>query len=286
MAEQRIAQSLPRGALFMVGSALFFAAMSAAVKAASQELPTAMVVFFRNAVALAVLFPWLLSRGGLGALKTRHLREHLVRGLAGLAAMYLFFFAIGRIRLADAVLLNYTLPLLLPLIERAWLRQPIPRRLWGPLGIGFLGILVILKPGTEVFRPAALAALAAAAFAAVAQVGIRSLTRTEPTVRIVFYFAWIATTVSALPLPGAWQTPDAAGWAFLVASGLLATVGQIFLTRAYASAPAALVGPFLYTSVVFSGALDAILWGVLPDRLFLAGAVLVVAAAVLTLRLR
>jgi len=277
--------SLARGALFMVAAAFFFAAMSAAVKAAAVSLPLPMVVFFRNAVALVVLAPWVIPRGWT-FLATEHLGGHLLRGLAGLSAMACFFYAISRIRLADAVLLNYTLPLFLPLVERLWLGEAMPRRLGAPLGLGFLGILVILRPGSGVFEPAALLALTAGVLAAVAQVGVRRLTATEPVLRIVFYFALIATVVSGLSLPLAWRAPSPGAWAALVASGVLATVGQLFLTRAYASATAAWVGPFLYTSVIFSGLFDGLIWGVIPDGLFLLGALLVIAAAALTLRLR
>src|SRR5712692_5644787 len=100
---------LPRGAAFMVACAFLFAVMGVAVKLSSQQLSNAMVVFIRNALGLLMLLPWLL-RLGAGGLRTRHLAEHLVRGLAGLAAMYCFFYAIGHMRLAEAVLLNYSLP--------------------------------------------------------------------------------------------------------------------------------------------------------------------------------
>lgn len=276
---------LRRGGAAMVGSALLFAAMSAAVKAASATLPNAVVVFFRNAVALATLLPWLMRAGPRG-LRTRHLPGHLVRGLGGLAAMYCFFYAIAHMRLADAVLLNYSLPLLLPLLERAWLKEPIPLRLWPPLGVGFAGIVIILRPGSAVFEPAALLALASAGFAALAQVGIRRLTATEPVTRIVLYFSLIATLVSALPLAWAWTTPSPAAWAALGAAGVFAVLGQFLLTRAYAFAPAGRVGPFLYTGVVFAGLIDWLVWGRLPDSLFVLGAMAVSAAAILALRLR
>lgn len=282
---RRPPSDLHRGAVAMVGSALLFAAMSTSVKAASATLPNAMVVFFRNAVALVTLLPWLL-RAGPGALRTRHLSGHLVRSLGGLAAMYCFFYAIAHMRLADAVLLNYSLPLLLPLFERAWLKEPIPARLWPPLGVGFAGILIILRPGSAVFEPAALLALASAGFAAVAQVGIRRLTASEPVTRIVFYFSFIATVVSFLPLLGAWTTPSSAAWVALVAAGVFAVLGQFLLTRAYSCAPAGRVGPFLYTGVVFAGLFDWLAWGTLPDGLFALGALVVSASAILALRLR
>jgi drug/metabolite transporter (DMT)-like permease len=277
------AQNLRRGALFMVGSAASFAAMGAAIKIASHELSIATVVFFRNAVGLAVLLPWLLPRGRTG-LATADLRGHIGRGLAGLGSMYFFFYAIARLRLADAVLLYQSTPLFLPLVERVWLGEPIARRLAGVLAVGFLGILLILRPGSDVFSPAALAGLASAVLAAVAQVGVRRLTRTEPAIRIVFYFGLIGSLVAAVPAAAAWTTPSQGLLGILLAIGVFATAGQLLLTRAYAHAPAAQVGPFLYAGPVIAGVLDWCLWGTLPDRLFVAGALVVVTSAVLALR--
>jgi drug/metabolite transporter (DMT)-like permease len=276
---------LPRAALFMVTSALLFAGMGLLVKVAAASLPNTMIVFARNAFGLMALAPWLVRMGPRG-LRTAAWREHAVRGLAGLAAMYCFFYAIAHLRLAEAVLLNYSLPLFTPVIASLWLHEKVPASVWRALGVGFVGLLIILRPGIGLFRPAALVGLAAAVLCALAQVGVRRLTRTEPIIRIVFYFALISTIVSGVPLVEAWKTPPARLWPVLVALGVLATLGQIFLTRAYAHAPAAQVGPFIYTTVVFAGLLDWLVFGrrALPDAAFMAGAVLVCAAGILALR--
>jgi drug/metabolite transporter (DMT)-like permease len=276
---------LPRAALAMVGASLLFAGMGLAVNVASRELPNTAVVFFRNAIALLALVPW-LGRLGLAGLRTRHLREHLVRGLFGLGAMYCFFFALARLPLAEAVLLNYSVPLFMPVVERFWLKERLPHRLWGPLAVGFAGIVLVLRPGPGLFRPAAMVAVAAALFASVAQVGIRRLTATEPAERIVFYFALISTAVSAVPEALAWRMPPAAVWPTLLAVGVLATAAQLLLTRAYAHAAASRVGPFIYTSVVFAGALDWLFRGIVPDAWSLSGAALVIAAGVMALKSR
>ena len=285
MATRPQVDDLRRGAVYMLLAALFFAGMGAAVKASSRELPNAMVVFFRNAVGLLVLLPW-LARGGREGLRTRHFGEHLFRSVTGLAAMFCLFHSIAHMRLADAILINQSVPLVLPLVERVWLKEPIATRLWWPIGVGFLGLLFILRPGSELFQPVALVALASTLFASVAQVGIRRLTRTEPVTRIVFYFGLIASSVSAMPLAVVWQTPSPPLLAVLLAMGALATAGQVCLTRAYSCAAAARVGPFLYAGVVFAGILDFVFWRTLPDRMFLAGALLVSTAAILALRLR
>src|SRR5512137_2289733 len=174
----------------MVASALLFASMAASVRVAARELPNAPIVFFRHFIMLALLLPW-LARQGRHALDTDDLRGHLVRGLAGVSAVACYFYAIARLRLADAVLLNQSMPLFIPLVERLWLGERVPRRLWGVLLLGFVGLLLILRPGIGVFRPASLVGLASAVFASISQVGIRRLNRTEPVNRIVFYFGLV-----------------------------------------------------------------------------------------------
>ncbi len=269
----------------MVASAILFASMAACVGLAARELPNAPIVFFRHFLMLLFLLPW-LWRQGRHALDTDDFPGHVVRGLSGVSAVACYFYAIARLRLADAVLLNQSMPLFIPLVERAWLGERVPRRLWGVLLLGFTGLLLILRPGSGVFEPAALVGLASAVLAAVAQVGIRRLTRTEPVTRIVFYFGLVASVVSLPPALVWWRTPSPATWALLLLMGVFATVGQLTLTRAYVHAPAARIGPFLYAGPVFAGALDWALWGRLPDRLFVLGAAIVVAAATLALRLR
>ncbi len=277
------ADALRRGALYMIGASLLFAGMGAIVKFVSQSLPNEMVVFFRSLFGLLALTPW-LARRGMGAVATRRFREHLLRGLAGLAAMYCFFYALAHLRLAEATLLNYTTPLFVPLIAAAWLGEKVTRRLWGLLALGFAGIALILKPGLTLFEPAALAGLASGLLAAFAMVGVRNLSRTEPATRIVFYFSLIAAAVSAVPLAWRWENPPAELWGWLIAMGSLATLAQILMTRAYASAPAAQIGPFVYTIVLFAALLGWSLWGEIPDAYSAAGALLVCAGGVLTIR--
>ena len=272
---------LRRGGLYMVASALLFALMSVAVKIASASLPNVVVVFFRSGFGLLTLLPFIIGV----ELRTTQVREHLIRSLAGIASMYCFFYTIAHMRLADAVLLNYSLPIFIPFVESVWLGEAFPRRLWIPVLVGFLGVIVILRPGSGLMQPVALLGVASALFAAVAQVGVRRLTRTEPVPRIVFYFAVIATALSALPTAASWQTPHGFVWLAAAAMGLTATLGQLAMTRAYAHAPASQVGPFVYSSVVFAAGLDWLFWRKLPDAFTVAGGALVVAAGIMSLRL-
>lgn len=271
------------GALLAIAAAFMFAAMGAVIKAASAHLPNEMVVFFRNFFGLLALLPWLL-RGGVRALATQRFGSHLTRSLAGLAAMYCFFYAIAKLHLAEAVLLNFTAPLFTPFIALLWLHERVERNVWWAIIVGFVGVALILKPGMDIFSPAALIGLASGALAAFAVVNIRRMSETEPTTRIVFYFSTVSVIVSALPLLWRWQTPGPEALGLMVVAGIFATSGQLLLTRGYALAPAALVGPFTYSSVVFAALFGWLLWGEMPDTLSLAGAVLVCLAGIMAMR--
>ncbi|HEY0706124.1 MAG TPA: DMT family transporter [Polyangia bacterium] len=276
--------NLSLGAAQMIGAAFFFALMATGVQVASEGLPSAMVVFFRNAVALVLVAPIALS-AGLQAIKTQRLGEHALRTIAGLASMYCFFYAIAHLRLAEAVLLQYTLPLFVPLVEAAWLREKMPRRLWWPIWFGFAGVLLVLKPGMGLFRGAALVGLAAGLLSAVAQTGVRRMTSTEPTSRIIFYFSLLSTLTSAVPAGFAWVTPAAPTMLVLVLVGAAAATAQMLMTRAYSCAPASQVGAFTYVNIPFAILFDWIRLSRLPDRWSVAGAILICGAGVFMLRL-
>jgi len=267
----------------MVSAALLFALMGVMVKLLSHGLPNAMVVFLRSGLSLLVLLPTILRRG-LGHLRTVHLKEHLVRGTVGMAAMYCFFFVIAKLGLAEALLLNYSLPLFIPLVERAWLGEPTPRGIWKPLAIGMLGLIFILKPGLGLFQPAALVGVMGAVFAATAQVGVRRLTLTESVTKIVFYFSICSTVIGLFPALLAWVTPTASSIPIIIGMVLSGTLAQLLMTRAYQLAPAAQVGPFIYGSVAFAALFDWLIFSRHPDGLSSLGTALVIVAGIIALR--
>ncbi len=271
------------GAVQVILAGILFALMSGGVKLLAGTQPNAVIVFFRNAFALAAFLPWILHRG-IATLHTKVPQFHLLRSLAGLSAMYCFFFAIGRLELAGAVLLNYTLPLFMPLIAWVWLKEPVTRTIGLAVGLGFIGVLFVVKPGTSVFQSAALVGLSAGILGALAQVTIRRLTRTEPAFRIVFYFSLITTAVSAVPVPWRRLHLPLHDLAILAVIGVLAATAQILLTRGYASAPAASVGPFIYSSVIFAGILDWLFWSHVPRLSSLLGMILICLGGILVMK--
>jgi drug/metabolite transporter (DMT)-like permease len=268
------------GAAFLVGSELMFASMAAVIKSVSVELPTAVIVCFRNLFGLAALMP-LVLRHHPRRLATRVLHLHVLRASAGLSAMYCFFFAIAHLPLTEATLLKLSSPLFIPLVALFWLREEIPAAAVWAVVLGFAGVVLVLRPGAEGFQLAGLVGLLGGALAALAKVTVRRLSRTEPTTRIVFYFACIATSVSAVPLIWSWETPEARDWLLLGLLGMFATAGQLMLTRAFGLAPAARVGPLTYSSVVFASAYGWLLWGEVPGMAAITGGLLIVLAGIL-----
>lgn len=276
-------QNLLQGALLILLSELAFASMGATVKAASASLPNEMLVFMRNLFGVALVLPLVWHGGGRTLLCTDNLGLHLLRAGSGLSAMYCFFYALGHLPLAEGMLLKMTTPLFIPLIAIAWLgERAAPLALWG-LPIGFIGVLLVLAPDGE-FNRVALIGLLGGALAALAKVSVRRLSHSEPTLRVVFYFALFGALASSVPLLWAWQSPSGSQWLLLLLLGVFGTTGQLLLTRGYAVATSGDVAPFTYFSVLFGTAYGYLLWGEIPRGHFVLGALLIAGAGLLALR--
>jgi drug/metabolite transporter (DMT)-like permease len=269
--------------LLIVSAELMFAFMGASIRQVSVELNNGMIVFGRNLVGLALVFT-LASSAGLDNLRTRVPHLHLLRASAGLGAMYCFFYAIAHMALADAMLLKLTAPLFMPLVALFWLDERFTWHVIAALAIGFGGVGLILLPDFGDMAPVALIALLGGLLAAVAKVTVRRLSATEPTARIVFYFAAIGTLFSLLPLFWLWQAPTQQQLMWLGILGLFATAGQLLLTRGMACAPAARLAPFTFFAVVFGALLGWLLWDELLKWTTMAGTLLIMLSALLVSR--
>ena len=275
-------QNISRGAFFIVASELSFAISAAIIKQVSISLPNESIVFFRNLFWLFILAP-LLIRSGTKILHTDKLPLHLARAGFGMGAMYCFFYAIAHISLADTMLIKSTIPLIIPFVSLIWLKESMSSRVVAAGILGFAGVFLILEPNGETDW-ASIVALASSVMAALAFVTVRKLSATEPTLRIVAYFAIFGLCISSIPLVWAWQTPSWAEYMMLISIGLTTTIGQLLLTRGYQNAPASSVGIFTYTSVPFGSFLGWLFFEEILDINSLFGAVLIVLAGLIVLR--
>lgn len=270
------------GALLIVASEFLFAGMGAAVKLASETLGSEMIVFMRNVLGLAFVLPLALHGGGFGNLATGVPHLHGLRAAAGVGAMYCFFHALGRLPLADGMLLKMTAPVFIPLVVFLWWGARPGRLALLAIPVGFAGVILILDPGGA-YGNASLIGLLGGLLAAIAKVTVRRLTRTEPAARIVFYFAVLGVAIAALPVLWTWRTPTIAEFGVLAIIGAAGSAGQLLLTRGYGAAPATRVAPFTYFSVVFAGFYGYLFWGEGIGPRFALGALLVAAAGLMAL---
>jgi drug/metabolite transporter (DMT)-like permease len=271
---------LVRAALFIIVAEFLFASMAVAIRHISEIASNEQVVFFRNLFGILILTPWLLRHRTEG-LRSAVPHLHLLRSVAGLGAMYCFFYAIAHLPLAQAMLLKLSAPLFIPIIALFWLKEPVGTGVGLALLLGFVGVILVLRPEAQGLDPVALIALAGGALAAVAKTTVRRLGRTEPVGRIVFYFALVGTAISALPLFWAWQPLGLHNYAWLLAVAALATAGQVFLTKGFGLAPAARMGAFGYSSVLFGALYGWWLWAETPTALMIGGAALIALAGIL-----
>lgn len=274
-----------QGALLLALSALLFSLMGVGIREVSGGVNNETVVFFRSLVGVLFFLPLLLVKGSR-PLKTTRVKAHLWRATYGLAAMYCFFYAIAHLPLADAMLFTYSAPIFTPLLAWWLLKEPLTKRMLITSAIGLVGVLLVAKPSEALFDALALVGLAASILAAFAFVSIREMSDTEPAFRIVFYFSLFSALISAVPLTWAWQPLDQHQLGLLLVIGLLATVSQIVMSKAYGLAPPGLIGPFAYLAIVFAGIVAWLRWGEMPDLTSLIGAALIFSASLLSIARR
>ncbi|MBN2496621.1 MAG: DMT family transporter [Deltaproteobacteria bacterium] len=277
---ERLARS---GILLMAAAALLFSAMSALAKFCAASLPSAEVVFFRSLIATLLLLGLHRARGRARGplLGQRANRPYLLlRGLLGAAALLLYFYALGEIAVADAMLLNQCSPLFVLLLAAALLAERIRLVELLLVPVTLLGVGLVIRPDWQLLNLPGLAAFGSAALAGGAYVCVRKVTRGEQAEVVVLYFA-VLSTLASLPLmlPG-FRPPDAATWLALGGVALFAVAAQLLLTAAYRYDLAGRVAAAGYLGPVFAGLWDYLFWDRLPSWTTWLGALLIIGSLV------
>lgn len=220
-----------RAALLMVGSTLLFGLMTIAIRLASATLHTFEIAFFRNLFGLVAALP-LVVRHGPDLLHTTQWPRYLFRCIVGVVSMMAGFWAIGHLPLAQAVALSYSTPIFVTIAAVLFLHEQVRARRWAAVALGFVGVLVIVRPGTDGFSAGTLVALTAAVLSGVVSIQIKQLSKVDPADRIVVFTTSLWVPMSLLPALAVWRWPEGIAWVWVVAAGFLGTGGHMLWTRA------------------------------------------------------
>ena len=253
--------------------------MDALAKWLGEGYPIAELVFFRNLFALPpALFILWRQRGGRASLALRWKTGHVLRAIFALGATFTFFLGLRYLPLAEAISIAFAAPLLVTALSVPILGERVGPRRWAAVMAGFVGVLVMTRPGAEAFRPEALYILAAALCYALAMLVTRRLARSDTTPAIMLSSICISILLSGLALPFGWRTPAGMDFWLLALLGLVGGFGMYFMTQAYRYAPAAVIAPFDYTALIWGTLFGWLVWHELPGAHVWLGAAIVIAS--------
>ncbi len=266
-----------RAALLMLGSTMAFGLMAVAIRYATRYVPTQEVAFFRNAFGLLALLPMLL-RPGRAPLKTQQLPRYFVRSAIGLGSMLCAFWALGHLPLAQAVSLSYSTPLFVTIAAVLWLGETVRVRRWAAVVVGFIGVLVIVRPGTAGFTAGSLVAVGAAVLSSLVAIQIKQLTRVDSADTVVLYTYVFWVPLSLVPALFVWAWPTGSAWLWLLATGVLGTVGQLLWTRALRLGEVSALTPISFLQLPLVTLFGWLLFNETVDRWTIIGAGIILAA--------
>ncbi|SPH16695.1 Riboflavin transporter [Defluviimonas aquaemixtae] len=288
------------GIFCALGGAFLFSANDVLIKLLSSGYALHQVVLIRSLIALGVLLALIVPlQGGIAALRTRRIGMHVLRGLCVVIANMTFFTALAAMPLVDAVAIFFVSPLLITAFSVLILGESVGARRWGSVIIGLLGVVIMLRPGTDAFRLAALLPLIAATGYAMLQILTRKIGGTESATAMTFYILLTFIAVSGAMglffgdgrfagsghasiefLFRAWIWPEPRDWLTFVALGFASAFAGVLISQAYRVGEAAVIAPFEYVAMPL-----AVFWGVVafgewPDTIAWAGTTLIVGGGI------
>jgi drug/metabolite transporter (DMT)-like permease len=264
-----------RGALYILAGGFCFALQSAGLKDVSQRLDLWQVIFLRSALLAAFILPAALARGGIA---TARPAAHFGRTVVGLGGFICMVYAIAHAPLADVTALTFTKPLFMVPLAILLLGEAVGWQRWAAVVVGFVGVLIMVRPGGAPFDLALAAALGNGFLTAWVAIMLKRLSRTERPETMVFYFGFFSALLTAVPAGLAWTWPSGWDWAVIVAASLAGTFGQAFIVRGWAIGEASVMAPMGYVYLVWVALLGFFLFAEIPTLWTVLGSVVIIAA--------
>lgn len=279
-------QRLPantRGACFVLLGAFLLTMMAVLFRVLGQKLPPFEVLFFRFLAGLIAMLP-LFWRSGFGILRTRRPGLHFLRGFVGTLGNACAIYAVVHMAIADAITIQFSRPLFMLFVAALFLGEVVGMRRAAVAVVGFSGIMMITRPFGDGFEPWAIVAALGALTGTLVVLTVKLLSRTEPTIVIMFYFAVWTTVLTFIPMLFVWQTPTWTELLLLALTGILGIAGQSCFTHGIGLGETTFVMPFDYTRIVFAAIIGMILFAEIPGLWSLAGAAVIIASSLYLIR--
>ncbi|WP_367954377.1 DMT family transporter [Aquibium pacificus] len=271
------------GILLMLAGVACLSVNDALAKSLTATYSPVQILFIRNVIALPFAFAIAYGMGGAAALRSRRPLAHLARGVLWLGAAVLFFTSIMHLKLAEATALIFAAPFFITVMSALVLGDHVGWRRWSAVIVGFVGVLIVVRPGGASFQPVSLLPVATAFLYALLMLSARWLDPRDSVWTLLLYLTGAGALVAALATPFVWREIQSEHLWLFFAISLFGTVGMTMMTQAFRLAPAALIAPLDYTALVWATAFGWLIWSEVPDTATFLGAAVIIASGVVVI---
>ena len=273
-----------KAAAWMAGWLTAMVVMAVAGRAATRTLHVFQIMEMRSLIGFVLLWPLIHAGGGVRALGTARLGQQVARNAVHYAAQFGWFFALTLIPIAQVVAIEFTMPIWTALLAVTFLGERLSAARVVAVALGVVGVAVIVRPGIDHVDPGQLIALGAAVGFAISVILVKSLTRTDSAVTIVFWMLVVQSAIGAVPALIVWRTPTAAVWPWVLVIALCGTYSHFCMTQALRHAEATMIVPMDFLRVPLSAVAGWLVFGERIDAFTIGGAALILFANLLNLR--
>ena len=274
-------ENLPKAAAWLLLGVAGGLGLDLCAKEILETYSLVQFILLRSLIAIVIMLSVVPQFGGLQALHTREIGWHVLRSVFAIGAMFGFFYGLARMPLVNALTLGYTAPLIMTALSAVFLDDKIGWRRWLAVGLGFMGVLVMLRPGRGELSFAALAVLFAAFCYASQAITARRLSSTESTFSLAFYVV-VGPLIVAVALhdTDTWLSPDVSGWALILGAAVCSIFAWIGFVNGYRAVSPAILAPLEYLALVAGAIAGFMIWDEVPDRWVVVGAIIIMASGV------
>jgi drug/metabolite transporter (DMT)-like permease len=271
-----------KGIALVLASTIFLGTSDVTAKYLSATLPSIEIAWIRFLVFAVIMTPAMMSASPLYALQTNRLGLHLMRGAALLGSSLFFISGLRFLPIAEASATGFVAPLFVTALSIIFLGEKVGLRRWIATGVGLVGVLIILRPGTGAFHPAAFFPLVSALAWACTLIMTRMMSGTERAITTMTYSSIAGLFILSALVPFVWVTPTWHDIAFGIFIGVASTAGQWIVVLAFRYADASVLAPFSYTQLLWVSVLGFFIFGEVPDAYTITGAAFIVASGLYT----